>query len=75
MSMLHRVLVSSRIRAAFAALVRSQALAAASTALYRNQQIQSSPRVDAAPPPTKARRLRVRREFPVAPLCPLLPMR
>jgi hypothetical protein len=38
----HRI--SSRLGAAFAALVRSQALAAASTALYRNQQIKPLPK-------------------------------
>ena len=63
-----------RVRAALAALLRSQSLAAASTALYRNQQIA------ALPPRAVARRARRKalsphRIVPVAPPCPLLPTR
>ena len=61
------------VRAALAALVRSQKLAAAGTALYRNQCIETLP----AELPRRLRpRPRRRARFcavPIAPLCPLLP--
>jgi len=67
---------ASRLRAALATLARSLAPAAAGTALYRNQQIPALPsRGESSPRARRRRRHALRNGFPVAPLCPLLPMR
>ena len=67
---------ASRLRAVLAALARSLAPAAASTALYRNQQIPTLPsRGESSPRAGSRHRDALRAGFPVAPLCPLLPMR
>jgi len=67
---------ASRLRAALATLARALAPAAAGTALYRNQQIPALPsRGESSPRARRRRRHALRNGFPVAPLCPLLPMR
>jgi len=65
---------ASRLRAVLAALARSLAPAAASTALYRNQQIAALPSRRTVPPRARRERPSVYAGFPVAPLCLLLPM-
>ena len=64
---------TSRLGALLAALVRTQALAAASTALYRNQQVQPLP--PRAHKPARRDTGKTQRHFamPPVPFCPLLP--
>ena len=73
--MSRRRTIAARWRAVLAALARSQAIAAAGTALYRNQQIPQLPRRGAVAPRAWHVRDPAHAAFPVAPLCPVLPMR
>jgi len=65
--------IASCLSAAFAALVRSQSIAAAGTALYRNQQIASLP--PRAQEPSRRRTGKAARRYatPPIPFCPMLP--
>jgi hypothetical protein len=64
---------TSRFGAACALLVRTQALAAASTALYRNQQVLSVPHVASAPSRRDGGKTERHIALPPVPFCPLLP--
>ena len=64
--------IANRIGAAFAALVRSQSLAAASTALYRNQQIPSLPPPAQQPSRRDTGKPAPRYATPPLPFCPVL---
>ena len=64
---------TSRFGAVLAALVRTQSLAAAGTALYRNQLVQPLPPI--AHKPARRDSGKAQRHFaiPPVPFCPLLP--
>jgi hypothetical protein len=57
--------VVARVSAAFAALARTQKLAAATTALYRNQQVGSLPKLPASARPGTGKPLRGHTSVPV----------